>query len=261
VPNTRINKDTDLPPRHLAPLERRELRRERARVATRRQWPIFLIVIAAGAVAFFAFDVPVGYILIAGLLILAAHWYIRYQSSSPRRRREMSQIMISEEDALENEKLAKEMKALSDDGFDGYAITLGKFLQHKRSIEAALTSRPGDSPQEKQVGQLVDSICFGVAEQFQSVAGIEKRIALLQDSHGSDEYETLSDDRRELLCQVIDAYKTLKQTRHDLPFILDPSSESSVKKPDVDLAGLVDQLQAEEEIARSTRARMRRDSI
>ena len=173
----------------------------------------------------------------------------------------MSELMISEENANENAELAKEMEQLSADGFDGYAITMGKFLQHKRSIEAALAERPGESLQEKQVGDLVDSICFGVAEQFKSVAAIEKRIALLQDSRESEEFETLTADRRELLCQVIDAYKSLKKTRHDLPFILDPSTESAVAKPEVDLQGLVDQLRAEEEIARNTRSRMRRDSI
>ena len=65
----------------------------------------------------------------------------------------------------------------------------------------------------------------------------------------------------ELLCQVIEAYKTLKKTREDLPFILDPSATSAVEKPDTDLQSIVDQLRHEEEIAQNTRARMRRDAI
>ena len=107
----------------------------------------------------------------------------------------------------------------------------------------------------------MDSICFGVAEQFRSVASIEKRLALLRDSRGSEELETLTEDRRELLVQVIDAYQTLKKTRQDLPFILDPTASSAVKRPETNLQDIVDELRHEEEIARNTRERMRRDAI
>ena len=261
VPNSRIQKDEELPPRHLAPLERSELRRERARVATQTRFPIILLLLVAGAVAFFVFNIPIGYILIAIVLILAIRWYIRFQSSSPKRRKEITEVLITKKNRTENDRLVADMQALSAEGFDGYAITLGKFLQHKCNIEKELEKRAGESPQEKQVAELVDSICFGVAEQFRSIAAIEKRLALLRDSRDSQEHQKLTDDRRELLCQVIDAYKSLKKTALDLPFILDPSATSAVERPETDLQSLVDQLREEEDIARNTRERMRRDSI
>ena len=193
VTNTRIAKDTDLPPRHLAPLERSELRPERVRVASQTRLPIVLLLVAGGAIAAFAFKVPPGYILIAIVLILAIRWYIRYQSGSPKRRKEMAEELITRENQSENDQIVTEMRALTAEGFDGYAITLGKFLQHKRQIEAELEKREGESPQQTQVAQLVDSICFGVAEQFHSIAAIEKRLGVLQDSRGGEEYEALSE--------------------------------------------------------------------
>ena len=261
MPHSKIDTDTAISPRHLAPIDRSELRRERARVATQTRFPIVLFLLIGGAIAFFILDVPLGYILIAIALILLARWLFRFISSSPKRRREVTDVLLSEEDREENDELTAEMKALSEEGFDGYAITLGKFLQHKRHIEIELEKRKGDAPKEKQVAELVDSICFGVAEQFRSVAGIEKRLAILNGSRDAEEREALTADRRELLSQVINAYKTLKKTRADLRFILDPSTTSAVKKPDTNLQTLVDQLQYEEEIARKTRARLRRDSV
>ena len=261
MPDTQSDNDTPATARHLAPLDRRELRRERAGVASSSGWPISLILILGGAVALFVFNIPPGYILIAILLALALRWLIRYRSKSPKIRREITEILITEENSAENDKLVTEMRHLSYEGFDGYAITLGKFLQHKRHIETQLHEGSGGSAQQKQVAGLVDSICFGVAELFQSVASIEKRLDVLRDSRGGEEFKALTADRRELLSQVIDAYKTLKKTRQDLPFILDPSAASAVKKPEGDLQGLVDQLRREEEIARNTRARMRRDNI
>ena len=157
MPNTRFDNDTTLPPRHLAPLQRSELRRERVRVATSKRWLAILLLplIIGGALASFLFHIPPSYVLTAIILILAVLWIIRYQSSTPKKRREITEILISEANRAENEKLVAAMRQLSSEGFDGYAITLGKFLQHKRNIEAALQQRSADSPQENQVAELV----------------------------------------------------------------------------------------------------------
>ena len=257
--------DPSLPPRHLAPIERSEYRRERALAAAmvEKQQAGFMVVFfgAMATIGTAVLSFTLWVLLPAIVIILIARWFLRFQSKSAKAGREVSGVIIRDERRHDRSTLASRMEQLSASGFDGYAITLGKFLQHKHKIDAEIAAGSKDSPQAEQVSKLVDSICFGVAEQFERVSALEKRLAALSDSPDSDGYQSLAKDRTELLTQVIDAYKTLKKTRHELPLILDPSATATAKHPGVDLGELVDQLRHEEEIARKTRERMQRDAI
>ena len=109
--------------------------------------------------------------------------------------------------------------------------------------------------------ETVDSICSGVAEQFHSVASLEKHLALLQGADSAEKREALAAERRELLCQVIEAYKVLKSTRQDLAGIIDPGATLAAPEPAAELGTIIDQLRQEAEIARNTRERLRRDRV
>ncbi len=152
------------------------------------------------------------------------------------------------------------MAELTAGGREGYAITLGKFLQLKQAVEAELHADGRAEDDEQNVEALVDSLCAGVGEQFEAITRIERRQAAI--SRAEEEFSRLEVARVELLGQVIDSFKTLKRTAKELAYILDPTQVAAAhEKPARDLGELADKLRAEEEIARRTRERMERDAV
>ena len=239
------------------PLDREEIRRERWRIALTAP----LTWLSVGAVIAFGllFKLPGPTVAIA-LAVVAVALFFFWRAQTRYLERRIAGHLINKSNREQDTTITEQMAELSNSGREGYAITLGKFLQLKQAIEAELHSDGKATEDEKNVEGLVDTLCAGVCEQFQAITRIERRQAAV--TRSDEEYSALEESRRELLGQVIDSFKSLKRTSKELAYILDPTKVAAAhEKPARDLGELAENLRAEEEIARRTRERMARDAV
>lgn len=239
------------------PLDKEEISRERISIALRSPltWIPLLLVLGLGILL----KLPPLVIAIALLVILVALFFF-WRAQTRFLEKRVTGHLIKRSNSKQDRAILEQMADLGKSGRDGYAITLGKFLQLKQAIETELLSDGVADKGEQNLETLVDTLCAGVSEQFTAIQRIERRQSAI--SRAADEYERLEASRRELLGQIIDSFKTLKRTRKELAYILDPTKVAAAhEKPSRDLGELASRLRDEEEIARRTRERMAKDAV
>lgn len=239
------------------PLDKQEIRRERLRIASRSPltWIPPIAVIVIGSMLRLP---PV--VTLVGLAVVAVALVLFWRAQTRYLETRIAGHMINSSNREQNKVITAQMEELTRSGREGYAITLGKFLEHKQSIEAELHSDGEATEEEQNVENLVDAVCHGAGEQFHAITKIERRQSAI--NRTDEEYQRLETSRRELLGQVIDSFKTLKRTGKELAYILDPTKVAEAhEKPARDLEELAEKLRQEQEIAKRTRERMERDAI
>lgn len=195
--------------------------------------------------------------MIATLIICALIW----QARSPKLSKKITRRIIKSSNENQDSELLARVQQFEKDGMDGYAVTLGKFIHLKQQIEKELHSGNDElSKGAQEVERMVDSLCFGVADQFDSATEIERRLARLTSSE-SGQQEKLAAARKEILSQVIEGYKSLCKTRSQLSYLIKPESKISSKMNKVDLDSIIHQLKTEDEIASKTRSRLDNDLL
>jgi len=195
-------------------------------------------------------------VMIGVFFVCALIW----QARSARLGKKITKRIIKQSNEGQDTELLERVRQFEKDGMDGYAVTLGKFVQLKQQIEKELhedgTAELSKGAQE--VESMVDILCYGVADQFEAASEVERRLATLT-SDKSEERAKLKAARKELLGQVIEGYKSLRKTRSQLAYLIKPASKIKAGVPKVDLNTIIHQLKEKDEIASNTRSRMKRD--
>ncbi len=207
------------------PLPPEAIRNEKIRafLTSKQVWIPFLVLVAAGIYG----DTPVWALVpLLGLafFVLALVW----QAHSGRLLGKITERIVAKSNRTQDASLVARIRALSEGGEDGYAVTLGKFLEAKQAIEAGL--HPGGKPTTpggEDIEKRVDAISFGVADSFDAVLELEKQIRALEPGRRED-LRLLRARQKEHLTRIIDAYKVVKSALSELDLLArSPRPESS----------------------------------
>ncbi len=199
------------------------------------KWPVWLILA----------------VMVGAFFVCALIWQARSGTLEKR----ITKRIIAKSNTEQDRELVAKIKQFEERDADGYAVTLSKFLELKQKIEATLHANPDTSDDEKAVEKTIDALCFGVAEELEAATELE---AHLDSTSDPEEHRKLADARKELLARVIEGYKSLKKTKARLAARSRPK-DASVGKSSLDLDAILADLRTEEEIAKNTRSRLRKD--
>ena len=131
--------------------------------------------------------------------------------------------LIDASNAAQDEALRQAMLELQISGRHNYAVTLGRFLLLKRTIEQRLAQGSPVDEQRRQVENLVDELCFGVRDHIRDVIAIEEKTASILVSHDANELLETNETRRKLLNQIVDAFGAVSATCRNIELVLDPA--------------------------------------
>ena len=162
----------------------------------------------------------------------------------------MIEAIVSESNREQDKALANRMRSLHQRGSADYAVNFGRFLQAKTEIERAIHS-DGEvlTGAKEQVEKLVDSLCFGVAEEFDRLIQLDEKP---QNSQGAE--KSTQSERQELVERIQRAYRTLSETQNNLPVILNPAGKPGARESRLD--DVIDRLKEEADIARRVKERL-----
>jgi len=235
------------------PLPAEEIRREKLRAMLRSPLIWIPMVLMLGVGIWQKWDwVVILLVEVAVFFLMAFLWFARSEGANDK----IAGRVVKRSNARQNEALVARIEVLKNSGHGHYAVTLSKYLELKKQIEAQLEEGGEMSDQRRDIEKLVDGLCLGVAEQFEAVIEVEK--ALMDSSEHSAKLE---EDRKAMLAQIIEGYKTLRKTDNDLSFLLEPTRRQVGAGSGIDLDAIIGALRSESAIADRTRLRIRQDLL
>jgi len=205
------------PNRPTFPLPPEELRKEKIRafLTSKQVWLPFVLLAAIGGLV----EAPVWAlipILVLAFFVLALIW----QARSGRLLGRITERIVRKSNREQDAALVARIRGFSEGREDGYAVTLGKFLEAKQAIEARLhADEKPVPPGGEEIESLVDAITLGAADQFDAVLGLEQQIRAL-DSGRRDDLRLLRGRQKQHLTLVIEAYKVVKSAHADLDLLV-----------------------------------------
>ena len=203
--------------------------------------PISWVPMVPAVAAYTIFDVPAALALGFGALVLGgvgAYWRKHWPGMIDHQRR----TAVTEHNRAQNAILQAAADELRLAKESALAQKLGQFIAVKLSVEKRLHEDGELTAQKIQLEQLVDSLCFGVRDQLQGL--------LARENKGE------SSNRKEVLAQVDDAFKTLQATVAELDTILGPTL-APASATNASIQEITRRLREETEIARRVQARLR----
>jgi hypothetical protein len=144
--------------------------------------------------------------------------------------------LIDASNLAQDEALRQAMLELQISGRHNYAVTLGRFLLLKRTIEQRLKQGSPVDQQRRQVENLVDELCFGVRDHIRDVIAIEEKTASILVSHDAEELLETNETRRKLLNQIVDAFGVVSETCRNIELVLQPGSPPAIGGPSLKTA-------------------------
>ncbi len=202
--------------------------------------PITWVPLLPPVAAYTIFDLPVLLALGACALVfggVAGYWRKQWTGITD----ELRHTAILAHNNAQNAILraAADSFRLSKD--PGCAHKLEQFIAIKQKIEARIHEDGEITAQKVQFEQLVDSLCFGVRDQMQSL--------VLKQSTGEEV------DRKAILQQVDAAFETLQSTAGEIDTILGPT-DAPGGAANASIEEITRRLREEGEIARRVQARL-----
>jgi len=249
------------PHRPTFPLPPEEIRKEKLRAffTSKQVWIPFFLLIAIGISA----ETPVWALvplLVLAFFVLALIW----QARSRRLLGKITERIVRKSNTGQDAALVARIRGFSKSNDDGYAVTLGKFLEAKQEIEARLhvDGKPTSASGE-EVEKLVDAISIGAADEFDAVIDLEKQLRALDPGRRAD-LQLLRARQKEHLTRVIEAYKAVKAARSELDLIVaaarPEAANAQASEPTTNaLDASIDRLKEETRIAVEGRFRATRD--
>ena len=205
--------------RHTFPISRSRIRGRKAQLLL--ESPLNWGAIAAaviGPLALGAGAWGVGCGLLASAFGLQHYWRGRAQELE-------SQVLLDLIDASnreQDEALRQSMMHLRFAGRHNYAVTLGRFLVLKRTIDQRLKQSERVDEQRQQVENLVDELCFGVRDHILEIIAIEEKTASILVSYDANELLETNESRKKLLNQIVEAFAAVNETSRNLDLMLEP---------------------------------------
>lgn len=169
---------------------------------------------------------------------------------------EILSSLIEESNREQDAVLQKAMFDLKLKGRHNYAVTLGRFLLLKQTIEKRVHKDSFITEQKKKIENLVDEICFGVRDNIQTIVQIEEKTASILISSDANEFIETDDVRRKLLTQIINAYSSLNDTYENLEKLLEPGIELREPSESDPMDKVISRLKTENGIVRSVHKRL-----
>jgi hypothetical protein len=130
--------------------------------------------------------------------------------------------LIDASNREQDEALREAMTQLRSAGRHNYAVTLGRFLILKRTIEQRLKESSRIDQQRQQVENLVDELCFGVRDHIRDIVVIEEKTASILVSNDANELLETNETRKKLLNQIVEAFGAVSDTCRNLDLMLEP---------------------------------------
>jgi hypothetical protein len=216
-------------------------------------WAPYLPVMGA----FTLFDIGVGLFAVLAIGVtggLFAYW----KSHSNKIEAKGLEQLVAESNQKQDAHLVASARKLLDQGYPHYAHTLGSFLEKKQQIERALHDDASDlSIQKREMETLTDDVVFGVADQINRLVQLDDTVTKARYPLTDSERMKIDAARSEIGTRIEQAYSLLKNTRDNLPILLNPAiaiSPEDTSHTSLDLA--LDRLGEEQKIALRVRERM-----
>jgi hypothetical protein len=203
--------------------------------------PISWVPLVPAVAAYTIFDVPAFLALAGGALVLGgvgAYWRKHWADITGKLRR----TAVAEHNRAQDAILKAAVDELRLAKESALAQKLEQFVRIKVQVETRLHEDGEFTAQKIQLEQLVDSLCFGVRDQLQAL--------VLKESKGEEV------NRKAVLAQVDDAFKTLQATVAELDTILGPT-DAPGGATNASIEEITRRLREETEIARRVQARLR----
>ena len=162
--------------------------------------------------------------------------------------------LIDASNLAQDEALRQAMWKLRVSGRHNYAVTLGRFLVLKRTIEQRLKQGSPIDQQRRQVENLVDELCFGVCDHIREIVAIEEKTASILVTNDANELLETNETRRKLLNQIVDAFGVVSDTCRNIELVLQPGSRSDGGGTSLEAA--IGQLSSENNILRRVHKRL-----
>lgn len=219
-------------------------------------WVSYLPVV--GAYAFL--DLPVA--IFAGLLAaVTGGTFLYWKKQQGKLDTKLLRELIAESNQEQDEHLFGITEKLRKDGHADYATSLASFISKKQKIESSLH---GDSetvsPATKELENLVDSLVFGVSDQFEKLAQIERKLLAPKAPLSRDAIQSMEAARLEISERIHEAWELLENTWGRLGDLVNPAA--GIVGEDSSHFGLdqsIRKLKEEHEIALRVRERMNKE--
>ena len=130
--------------------------------------------------------------------------------------------LIDASNREQDESLRAAMMHLRAAGRHNYAVTLGRFLVLKQTIDQRLKESGRVDEQRQTVENLVDELCFGVCDHIRDIIAIEERTASILVSNDATELLETNETRRKQLNQIVEAFGAVNETCRNLDLMLEP---------------------------------------
>ena len=156
--------------------------------------------------------------LAAAAYALRQYWRVRGQELESA----VLLNLIDEINREQDEALRESMMHLRGAGRHNYAVTLGRFLILKRTIDQRLKESGRIDEQRQKVENLVDELCFGVCDHIRDIIAIEERTASILVSNDANELLETNETRKKLLNQIVEAFGAVNDTCRNLDLMLEP---------------------------------------
>jgi hypothetical protein len=234
-------------PRHTFPIDPRRIRSRKVQLLF--ESPINWVAVAMALVLPLVLRAG-GWGVLFGLLLAAyalrQYWRARGQELE-------SAVLLHLIDASnreQDEALRESMMYLRGAGRHNYAVTLGRFLVLKRTIDQRLKQTERIDQQRQQVENLVDELCFGVRDHIRDIIAIEERTASILVSNDANELLETNETRKKLLNQIVEAFGAVNETCRNLDLMLEPVNNG------YSLDQAIEQLSSENDILQRVHMRL-----
>lgn len=178
-----------------------------------------------------------------------------YGVTIERRRRKIVKKLIHESNQKQDIELSRRALDLANSGHSKYSAKLINFIALKGQIETALHEGTGLTKRKEEVDNLVDTICFGAADQLEKLAELDARLKRKRSNPVPPDVEAhIHQVRTNIATQLFDAYATLNETWENLGDWFDHDSLPDSQHPDMDAA--LEHLKREQEIVYRVKNRM-----
>lgn len=228
------------------PLDRKKLKARKNELILKS--PVNWLSLAGGILLILVFKLGFGKALIVLALMgfcLKQYWSIQGESLES----DILTSLIHESNKEQDQVLRSSIRDFKREGRYNYAVTLGRFLFLKQSIEQRLHEDSEITDNKKQIENLVDEICFRVRDNINRIIDIEEKTASILVSYHAEELIETDQVRRKLLMQIVEAFSTLSDTYDNLEILLNPGLFESESGETLD--EIIERLQSENTIIKN----------
>ena len=163
--------------------------------------------------------------------------------------------LIKESNEKQDLDLCRRAYQLADDDHSRYSLQLINFIKLKSKIESAIHEGEDMAGRREEIDNLVDTICFGAADQLEKLAEIDSRLKRKRSKPIPPAVEShYQQTQLNIAAQLQDAYNTLTETWENLGEWFDHEALPDSHHPGMSAA--LEHLKHEQEIVYRVRDRM-----